>query len=129
MIEIRYSPPDELDLSGTVDELQQLKNAIHHLLLSDETIYVAAAATQIDPHPYQTALAQFEIVKGRGSIHASVIDTKKLQITGSPKSLEVFATYFDFDQESLGGAHNHFEYFAGNDWIDSDSLPLVIGVI
>lgn len=129
MIEIRYSPPHELDLSGTVDELQQIKCAINQWLLSNEITFIAAAKTEIDPYPYQIALVQIEIIKGRGPVHASVIENKKLQIKGLPDYLDVFTSYLDFDQDSIRGAHNHFEYFEGNDWIASYSLPLVIGVI
>ncbi len=50
-----------------------------------------------------------------------------LEIKGSPKNLEVFADWFNCEDDAAH-YHCHFEYYPRNDLIHPDSLPLVISV-
>jgi hypothetical protein len=83
-----------------------------------------------DPRPYAESLESLRVGRGPGPTKLSV-DGKVVQAAGSEECLNAFASCFDFDDDSLIGPitrHNHVEYFEGNKWIASDSVPLVVSV-
>jgi hypothetical protein len=42
--------------------------------------------------------------------------------------MQTLASYFHFDEGAPRGAHTHYEWFEGNDYIERSSVPLVISV-
>ena len=128
MLEIRYSAPDSLDISGSVDELQRVQSDILKLVQSDTRQISFAADSTIDPVPYQYALSKLVIVKGHCPTRISLKDEKEILVEGSSDCLEAFASFFEFEFDAEKASHAHFEYYQGNDWIAPDSIPLVIGV-
>ena len=128
MIEIRYSPPNELDISGTADELQTVRREILNLIESNLEQISFAADLSVAPSPYESALVKLVVVKGECPTKISLTDEKEIQVEGTADCLEGFASFFDFKPDVGKGAHSHFEYYDGNEWVAPDSIPLVISV-
>ena len=127
MIGIRYTPPNELDVAGSPDELESIRRRILDSVETHDGIALEADAT-IDPTPYEAALARMTITEGRGPAKVTVRDGIEVRVEGSREALEALASYFYFDQGAGKGAHAHYEYYGGSDLIDPDSVPLVISV-
>jgi hypothetical protein len=128
MLEIRYSAPYELDISGTIDELQMVRRKILDLIESDAARISFEADSMIEPSPYDTALSRLVVVKGQCPTRVSLKNEEELHIDGSLDWLEAFTSFFDFKPNVGKGLHSHYEYYEGNEWIAPDSMPLVIGV-
>lgn len=128
MIEIRYSAPYDLDISGTVDELQMVRREVLGLIESDAARISLAADSAIEPSPYKCAIPKLVIAKGQGPTNISLTNEKEIRVEGSPDCLDVFAAFFDFKPDAENGEHRHYERYKGNEWIAPDSIPLVISV-
>ena len=127
MIEIRYTPPYELDIAGSPGELESIRRRILDLVETHNEIALEADAT-IDPTPYEAALAKMTIAEGRGPAKVTVRDEIEVRVEGSREALEAFASYFYFEPSAKEEAHAHYEYYGGSDLIDPKSVPLVISV-
>jgi hypothetical protein len=127
MIEIRYTPPYELDVAGLPDELESIRRRILDLVETYNEIDLEADAT-IDPAPYEATLARMTITEGQGPAKVSVRDEIEVRVEGSREALEALASYFYFEPNAKKGAHAHYEYYGGSDLIDPESVPLVISV-
>jgi hypothetical protein len=130
MIEIRYTPPNEIAVAGTVEELHAVQAGILHVAAAgDSTLpYRVAARTTGSPVPYTHWLPELIVMLSAGAIKVSVIDTSQLMISGAADELDVFASFWSFETNAAPHTHTHHEYFEGNSWIEPDYLPLVIGV-
>lgn len=128
MLEIRYSAPHNLEISGTVGELQMARREILDLIESGAARITFAADSSIDPLPYDSALTKMVVVKGHSPTKVSLKNEEELHVEGSPDCLGAFASFFDFKPNVGKGVHSHYEYYEGNEWIAPDSIPLVIGV-
>ena len=128
MIEIRYTNPEGFDICGTGQELRGIRQGICNLISSDGETLIIEAATGYNPAPYNEVFSRMVIKKGTGPTRASISNEKELLIEGAIEKLEAFASFFNFELGDREGLHTHYEYFEGNNWIASDSIPLVIGV-
>ena len=128
MIEIRYSAPDNLDISGTAGDFQNLERIIRDLISSSGSRVAINTDSAIDPAPYTFAIPKLVVLKAEGPTQVSLLDNDELSIRGSPENLESLATFFHFDKDAVKGVHFHYEYYDGNRWIDPKSIPLVISV-
>lgn len=117
----------ELELSGSIAELQQIFEAIHALVGGNETTLTHLANSECDPSPYTRALRELHIIRGSGPTKVSV-ENHTLVISAADENLQNFASWFDFDSDAAPGSHNHFDYFPGDSCIDIDSRSLVIVV-
>jgi hypothetical protein len=127
MIEIRWSKEtNEIDLEGTPEDLQYVRQSILHLLQTDEAQAVIPAAIDFDSAPYSGRLSSLVIQNSEGSTRVSVV-VDCLEVQGNSKHLESFADWFNFEANQ-SHYHCHFEYYPDNEWIHPDSLPLVISV-
>jgi hypothetical protein len=127
MLEIRYSAPDSLDISASVDELCRVRLDILKMVQSGTRHNSFEADSTIHPAPYHYALSKLVILKRECPTRVSLQNEKEILVEGSPDCLEVFASFFEFEFDAEKGSHAHFEY-QGNDWITPDSIPLVICV-
>ena len=128
MLEIRYSAPYELDISGTVDELRMVRRQILDLLASDVDRVSFEADPAIESSPYDSSLSRLVVVKGQCPTRISLKNGEEVYVEGSPYCLEALASFFEFKPDAEKGAHSHYEYYEGNEWVAPDSVPLVIGV-
>ena len=127
MIEIRWhEETNEIDLGGTSQDLQHVRQSILGLIQANETQISISVAVDFNPAPYSECLGSLIIRKGKGATKVAIV-ANPLEIEGDSEKLEAFAGWFDF-QADVSPYHCHFEYYAGNIWIDPDSLPLVISV-
>jgi hypothetical protein len=115
MLEIRYSAPYGLDISGTVDELQMVRREILALLESDAARTSFEADSDIEPSPHNAALSKLIIVKGKCPTEISLKDEGEVHVEGLPYCLEAFASFFDFKPDARKGAHSHYEYYEGTE--------------
>ena len=127
MIQIRLTS-DEVDLSGTPGELQQVRAGIEALIRNEETTLRIAANSAIDPAPYERTLRELRIERGGGPTKISV-EEQTLLVSGADENLVRFSSWFDVEPEAESGTHNHFDYFPGNPHIDADSRSLVVTVL
>ncbi|HLQ24577.1 MAG TPA: hypothetical protein VK138_01720 [Acidiferrobacterales bacterium] len=127
MILVSYTPQDELDISGSASDLQAVRAQLLALAQGSNTQFVVEADKEATPKPYLRSLSA---IKGRvtvGPIRVSVIDDS-VEVEGSKDSFLGFASFFDFDKNSLQGEHTHHEYYEGNQFVHPLSVPLVVSI-
>ena len=120
MIQIRATD-GEADLEGTPEDLQHIQAAILRLVSSSESSVSFQACAMSDPTPYRRMLPELHIVRTTGPMRVAISHDRMLVLSGSDESLDRFAS---FDFAAL--THKHHEYFPGNAYIATDSVPLVI---
>jgi hypothetical protein len=125
MIEIRWSnATNEIELGGTLEDLQYVRQSILRLLQIDEVQAVVPVAIDFNPAPYSDKLSSLVIRKSEGSTLVTIV-ANYLEVKGNSNHLESFADWFNFEANQ-SHYHCHFEYYPGNEWIHPDSLPLII---
>jgi hypothetical protein len=122
---IRWKPPSDLDISASPAELRTVMAQISAFLLGKVERIEVVADSAADPQPYAQCLDLLIVDRDIGPTKVSV-EGKVVRVTGSERCLEVFASYFNFNDGSPAKHHVHFEYFEGNEWIAKDSIPLVV---
>lgn len=128
MLEIRYSNLNEVDISGKVNDLQEVRQIIINLAEGDHCTVALFADPAIEPAPYDSVIQKMLLMKGDGPTKISLLNEKTVRIEGLPENLKRLASFFDFDWGAAAGQHLHYEYYEGNEWIAADSIPLVISV-
>ncbi len=80
-----------------------------------------------DPKPYALLLPRVRLTKKeeKDRVFASQFE---LTLTASAEGLLRFASFFDTPDDAEDGCHTHHEHFPDNEFVSSDSLPLVISV-
>jgi hypothetical protein len=126
MIELRYSAPYSLDVSGTVPELQNVRRAVLDVAKSGVRVELNADCS-IDPQPYETALSKL-IVSASAHPTNVMVSSDAVYIEGAPNCLEALASFLDFNVGAKKGDHAHYEHYEGNDWIAPDAVPVVFSV-
>jgi hypothetical protein len=125
MIEIRWSnETNEIELGGTLEDLQYVRQSILRLLQINEVQAVVPAAIDFNPAPYSDKLSSLMIRKSKGSTLVTIV-ANYLEVKGNSNHLGSFADWFNFEANQ-SHYHCHFEYYPGNEWIHPDSLPLTI---
>jgi hypothetical protein len=115
----------ELELLGRPNELRAVANALSRLASGESCCF--AAEQGAEPSPYDRLLTELEVRATEGLVRVSVAG-EKLLATGSPAALKVFASFFEFEDNTPGGYHVHHERYTDHDLIATDSRPLVIRV-
>jgi hypothetical protein len=128
MLQIRYSAPRDLDISGSAAELRRIAEGILAFLGSNRTGFALVAGAGYDPSPYRIAISGLLVVKGGGRLALTVEAESLLRIIGAPEQLEILADWFLFDETTHPGEHRHFEYYEEHPFLAPYSLPLVICV-
>lgn len=130
MIEIRFSKNshgEEIDLSGLPKDLRGIKQSIFDLLQHKNQQVCIIKAKIVKPSPDEVCLSSLSIIKTNSSIKISV-SGNCLHIEGDAEKLEIFSSWFEFDDDTRSGYHQHFEHFGNEEWVDSTSSSLVISV-
>ncbi len=131
MIEIRYSAKRDkinamAEISGSWKDFEILRQDILKFLGSDEETVYFVADKNIEGWDF--VLEGLEINQKGESVKVSVVENKVLKVKGSKENLEIFAAWLEFNEENASGYHAHYEYFEGNEYIDSESMPLIIRI-
>jgi hypothetical protein len=122
-MEIR-SGKHSLDISGTPAELRAIADQIAAMSAGE----LSFAATPVpDPRPYARSLAELTVRVTDGPVRVS-IDGETVLATGSAPMLGGFTSFLRFHPDARPGTHSHHEWFDGNQYIRSDSIPLVVRI-
>jgi hypothetical protein len=128
MIEIRYAEREGIEICGTCDDIQRVKQQIQAFLHTDTDTLLIEALSNADPSPYDLIIAKLLVKKGQGPTKVSLEQHSVLEVSGGLDNLEAFVSFFEFDIEAASGEHRHYEYYEGNQWIDKNSESVVIAV-
>lgn len=130
MIEIRFSDRSyggEIDLSGSPEELRDVRQSILKLIQVQDRQNCIIEAEAIDPAPYDTCLNFLAICKSNSLLKVSV-SANSLQVEGELNKLEIFADWFNFPDDTECDYHNHLDYFGNEWWVNPNSSSLIIAV-
>lgn len=133
MIEIRYRAKQEkmksmADISGSWKDFGILQQDILKYLESSKKNIFIKVNNNANPEGWDVVLKGLEIIKDDDSVKVSVLENQILTIKGSNRNLEIFADWLGFEENTASGYHSHYEYFEGNEYINSNSIPLVIRI-
>jgi hypothetical protein len=115
----------QLDISGSPAELNAIADQFERLTAGG-SVSIDADATA-DPRPYNRCLAALEARITDGPVRVA-LSSDRVVVTASAPRMQTFASYFRFDAGAPRGTHAHHEWFDGNDYVASDSTPLVVSV-
>ena len=127
MLVIRWSPPNELDISASAIELREVALAVQSIAHGHVEGRSFIADQTVDAAPYEACLKGLTIRRGTGPVRVSV-ESAEVKVLGSPGTLAAFSSFFDFPDDAPFGSHSHHEWFEGNDFVAKDSVPLVVSV-
>lgn len=128
MLEIRFSKGEDIELSGMLAELEDLSEALKDLAEGRTSELRVDADRTIDPAPWES-IGQAAIIRRVGdSVRISMDGESRLIIEGSGENLDRFASFLNFDEDAPSGSHSHFEYEDGNEFIEPESIPLIVSV-
>jgi hypothetical protein len=117
---------DELEVSGNYNELENITKKIERFAEQQESMTLCIKAnTESSPEPYDTLLSALVIEKDDGMILVKV-DAMEVRVYASPQNIDVFASYFSFEENDAINTHHHLEGFDGDDYIHPDSRSMVI---
>jgi len=128
VMRVRWAPGQGLDMAGARGELC----AFHDLLLAVSQGQPPRARVPVlidgDPAPYDLFLSALEVHLSNGPAVVRVVESNRVEVTGSSEALRGLASFFDFNEEASAGYHHHVEYYDGHPFISPTSEPLVVTV-
>lgn len=128
MLRIGYSLDEEIVIFGSSKEIEKLRQRVLEFLkTSVETIQIETDKA-VDSDSFDLIAEGLEIVQSGKATKVSILKDRIVKIEGSKENLEKFTSFLEFEENPIEGRHSHYEYFDGNEYIDSESLPLVIGI-
>lgn len=128
MLEVCYSPFEDIDIHGLPNEIEDFRQRILGFLKTDTEKLQVETNKTVDPNQYELVAEGLEIVRKGEAVRVSVSDDKIVKIEGSKENLEKFSSFLEFEENAVTGRHSHYEHYDGNEWIASDSMPLIIGI-
>jgi hypothetical protein len=126
MIRLRYSPDQAVYIEGTGDELLSVRDRIRLLAQTGLGEIAFPAEEMGSPAPYDSWLKKLIVSVGTDALMISVEETRELKMVGNVKSLDILASYFDFERDTISGPHLHLEYIPGDKWISEAAEPVVV---
>ena len=121
-----YSNEDEVSIQGVATELQALAKEV--LNLHEGESKIINAKVEADPKPYEMLLSKIKLSCGNINIKSSV-SNEVLNIAFPESAKEIVASYFSyFTNESTQGEHLHFDKYGNEEYMDQESIDVVIGV-
>ena len=127
MIIIRATD-DEVDVSGSSYELQQVRAAIRRFAACSDPVRNIPADATADPTPYQFALRELRLLRTGERTRVSISNQMSLVVSGPAENLRKFSSWFAFSPDAPAGSHNHFERLPGDPYVAEDAVPLLISV-
>jgi hypothetical protein len=128
MLEICYSPSEAINISGSLPDLEKLRQEVLKFIYSDLTRIDFQIENNINPSAWDFVAKHLQIVQNDKAVKVSILDENAIQIEGSKENLEKFTSFLVFNEDDKLGSHSHYEYFEGNEYIAFDSFPLIIGI-
>ena len=133
MIEIRYSVKRATvnamaDISGSLNDFEILRQEILKFIDSGEEKISIDVNKNANSEGWDYVLKVLELNQKGESVEVSVMNNEILTIKGSKNNLEILTSWLEFDEDTSSGYHSHYEYFEGNEYINSESIPLIIRI-
>jgi hypothetical protein len=127
MIEIRYSkdPYEEVELEGTLEEINSLAIRIKGFLRSEESRLFLEASDDFDPSPYQERLTGLKIQK-YDQKNAISVEGVNLCIKGNIFCLSNFLDNITTNNEI--GTHLHYDSIGRDEFVSEKSLGLILSI-
>ena len=116
----------EIEISGTADELRDVRLAIVSLLSSSE-LSLALPAASLDPSPFSRALVELIFQRTSGQTLVTTAQSSVV-VSGSDDSLARFSTWFNILPDAQPGDHAHFEPMPGDPYHSPDCIPLIVSI-
>ncbi|WP_046005560.1 hypothetical protein [Pseudoalteromonas rubra] len=117
---------DELEISGTVSELAEIKRTLEKA--EDGQVYVFTFDCSGCSMSYDSLEPELKVQVCSGPACATFREEGGVTIRGGLKSIEVFASFFDFDLDSASGEHYHWDEACGSEYVATNSIPMVVSV-
>lgn len=127
MMKILFTSPDELEISGSYQEMNEIKVKLLSLSEGINTELCIDTDNNADPSPYEKALNSMQAFVSLGPTKISVVGDNVV-IEGSSESFDRFSSFFGFNEGDPSGTHNHHEYIKGDTFIHPSSIPTVVGI-
>lgn len=121
-----YRSEDEVSVSGDVAELQDIRLKIERIKEKEEIEFIFD--TDASSEPYKFLDKSMIVRAGEGPALAVYEKGMGIVVSGSLKNLEVFASFFDFEEDTESGCHYHWDEACGTDYVASGTLPIVVAV-
>lgn len=118
----------ELELSGSPEELRAFGNAIRAFVNSGGDRGTLGLELLSNPAPYARSIETIALAIAEGPVRISVLQDGHVSVSGSRKSLETLAAWFDWGDDSPDGHHAHYEGWPGNEYVAEESVPMVVMV-
>ena len=121
-----YASEDEVSIQGVSTELQALAKEV--LRLHEGESKIINGSVEADAKPYDMLLSKIKFSCGNKNIKSSV-SNEVLNISFPENAKEIVASYFSyFTSESTEGEHVHFDKYGNEEYMDQESIDVVIGV-
>lgn len=128
MIEVYYSLDEAVEILGTQKDVELFRQEILGFLKTDSKEIRIKIKKNINSEPWDFVAKSLNIVENDKPVKVSVSDGNIIKIEGSKENLEAFTSFLIFDEDAVSGSHSHYEYYEGNEYINSESFPLIIGI-
>jgi hypothetical protein len=113
----------QIDLEGDAESLRKLAQEI--LRLHDVCEWPLSKPSSGSPAPYSGLAVSLKIRVSNDRVCVSRIEGQII-ITGSIEKLKIFAQNIQFAADNADSNHQHIEFYPGNVYLDSHSVPLII---
>jgi len=127
MLCIRYSPPDDLEISGDVSDLAAVADGLHRVAAQKISAIRIPADDTCDRGLYVMVLSELVLQRATGLPRVAVI-CNSVEILGAAEGLDVVASYFEFPGDAEVGEHHHLEYYEGATHLLRQSCPVIITI-
>lgn len=122
-----YRTDDETSISGTVAELQGIRNRLNDLSATNPIEFnfdVSGSAV-----PYEKLEPTLTVHIGDGPACLSLDKKLGLVLIGNKESIGVFSSFFDFDDGSISGSHLHWDECCDSTYTSAETISLVVSVV
>jgi len=117
---------DELEISGTVSELTEIKCSLEKA--EDGLVYVFKFDCSGSSMSYDNLEPELKVRVSSGPACATFREEDGVTISGDLKSIEVLASFFDFDTNASSGEHCHWDEACGSEYVSTNTIPMVVSV-
>jgi len=121
-----YRKDKEASITGSVAELQAIRNKLTDLNTSEKLHLFFDANGSANPYEKLEATLTVELGSGPACLHLD--DQHGLILTGNKESVEVFSSFFDFEENSISGNHLHWDECCDPTYTAAETISLVVSV-
>lgn len=121
-----YPTDGEASIFGSVAELQEIRNRLEGLnTLEPMELHFDASGSAA---PYEKLEATLTVQLRDGPACLCLDDKLGLVLTGNKESVDVFSSFFDFEENSTSGSHLHWDECCDSTYTAAETISLVVSV-